>query len=117
MVLAFDVTGQVFATANIRTTHDPRQLELYRRAEGAPRPAGPEFVVQPRWMTVEMAEGQLVEFAERGRINPEAATIEAIIRLRLYARNAFDGTPPTDDEREYTVWLDRLSLRPGERWP
>ena len=47
LALAFDVTGQVFATANIRTTEDPRQLELYRRAEAAPRPAGPEFVVQP----------------------------------------------------------------------
>jgi len=93
----------------------PVTVELVQlRADGS---RIPEFVVQPRWMTVEMAEGQLVEFAERGRINPEAATIEAIIRLRLYARNAFDGTPPTDDEREYTVWLDRLSLRPGERWP
>ncbi len=93
----------------------PVTIELVQlRADGS---RIPEFAIQPRWMTVEMAEGQLVEFAERGHINPEAATIEVIIRLRLYARNAFDGTPPTEDEREYTVWLDRMSLRPGERWP
>ncbi len=93
----------------------PMTVELVQlRADGS---RIPEFAIQPRWLTVEMAEGQLVEFAEHGRINPEAATIEVIIRLRLYARAAFDGTAPTDDEREYTVWLDRVSLRPGERWP
>ncbi len=46
VVLSFNVTGQVFVTANTRSTEDPRQLELYRRAEAAPEP-GPEFVVQP----------------------------------------------------------------------
>ncbi len=77
----------------------------------------PEFAVQPRWLAVEMAEGQLIQFSEPGRLNPEAATVEIIIRLRLYARDAFDGTPPTSEEQEYTAWVDRVCLRPGERWP
>ncbi len=93
----------------------PMTVELVQlRADGS-RIA--QYAVQPRWLTVQMAQGQLVEFAERGRIDPEAATIEVIIRLRLYANSAWDGTPLTADEREYTCWIDRVSLRPGERWP
>ncbi len=92
----------------------PMTVELAQfRADGS-RIA--QYAVQPRWMTVEMAEGQLVEFAERGRLDAEAATLEVRIRLRLYANNAWDGTRLTDQEREYTCWLDRISLRPGERW-
>ncbi len=87
---------------------------VQRRADGS---LIPEYVVQPRWLTVEMAEGQLVQFSERGRINPEAATVEAIVRLRLYARDSFDGRVPGPEEAEYTTWLDRIALRPGERWP
>ncbi|MFP4250115.1 MAG: LamG-like jellyroll fold domain-containing protein, partial [Armatimonadota bacterium] len=75
-----------------------------------------EFAIQPRWMTVQMAEGQRVEFAERGRLNAETETVEIIIRLRLYANNSWDGTRLTDEEKEYTCWIDRVSLRPGERW-
>ncbi len=77
----------------------------------------PEFVVQPRWLTVEMAEGQRVEFAERGRLNPEAVTVNVTVRVRLYARDAWDGTERTAEEKNYTCWIDRISLRPGERWP
>ncbi|MGD9495409.1 MAG: LamG domain-containing protein [Armatimonadota bacterium] len=93
----------------------PVTVELVQLREDGSRIA--QFAVQPRWLTVEMAEGQLVQFSERGRLDPEAATVEAIIRLRLFARSAFDGTPPAPEEQEYTVWLDRLCLRPGERWP
>lgn len=93
----------------------PMTVELVQlRADGS---RIPEFAIMPRWLTVEMAEGQLVEFAERGHLNPEAATVEVTFRLRLYANPAFDGTRLTPDEREYTTWIDRVSLRPGERWP
>lgn len=93
----------------------PVCIELVQlRADGS---RIPEFAIMPRWLTVEMAEGQLVEFAERGRLNPEAATVEVSFRLRLYANSAFDGTRLTPEEREYTTWIDRVSLRPGERWP
>ncbi|MFW6437514.1 MAG: hypothetical protein ACOCZ7_00755, partial [Armatimonadota bacterium] len=69
-----------------------------------------KYASQPRWMTVQMAEGQIVEFAERGKLNPETAEIEVIIRLRLYANNAWDGTSLTDEEKTYTCWIDRVSL-------
>jgi|LSQX01.1.fsa_nt_gb hypothetical protein len=77
----------------------------------------PGYAIQPRWMTVQMAEGQRVQFAERGRLSHEAATVEIIIRTKLYANDAWDGTPLTDEEKEYTCWLDGVTLRPGERWP
>ena len=76
-----------------------------------------EYAIQPRWMTMEMAEGQLVEFAERGKLDPQTATLEVIIRLKLYANSGWDGTRLTDEEKEYTCWIDRVSLRPGERLP
>ncbi|MFW5866880.1 MAG: LamG-like jellyroll fold domain-containing protein, partial [Armatimonadota bacterium] len=76
-----------------------------------------EYAIQPRWMTIQMAEGQLVEFAERGKLHPDAAHLEVIIRLRLYAGNSWDGTRLTDEEKTYTCWIDRVSLRPGERLP
>ncbi|MGI5818881.1 MAG: LamG domain-containing protein, partial [Armatimonadota bacterium] len=92
----------------------PVTVELVQfRADGS---RIPEYAIQPRWMTVEMSEGQRVEFAERGKISPEAATVEVNIRLRLYARDAWDGTGVTDEEKEYICWIDRVSLRPGERW-
>ncbi|MEA3401280.1 MAG: LamG-like jellyroll fold domain-containing protein [Armatimonadota bacterium] len=93
----------------------PTTVQLIQLREDGSRI--PEFVVQPRWMTVEMAPGQLVQWSERGRINPEAAQVQVVIRLRLSAGDAWDGTPLTEEEKEYTTWLDRVTFRPGERWP
>ncbi|MGC9317911.1 MAG: LamG-like jellyroll fold domain-containing protein [Armatimonadota bacterium] len=93
----------------------PATVQLIQLREDGSRI--PEFVVQPRWLTVEMAPGQLVQWSERGRINPEAAQVQMVIRLRLSAGAAWDGTPLTEEEKQYTVWLDRVTFRPGERWP
>jgi len=37
--------------------------------------------------------------------------------VRPYCGAADDGTPPTDEERTYELYLDNVVLRPGERWP
>ena len=76
-----------------------------------------EYAVEPRWLTIELAEGHLVQFCQRGRFSPEAATVDVRIRLRLYVREADTGRPVTGPESFFTVWLDRLVVRPGERWP
>jgi hypothetical protein len=46
MVVQFDVSGEVFVTADKREIADPRGLELYKKAEAAIVPGGPKFVVQ-----------------------------------------------------------------------
>ncbi|HUS80041.1 MAG TPA: LamG domain-containing protein, partial [Armatimonadota bacterium] len=76
-----------------------------------------DYAVPPKWLTVELAEGQLVQFSERGFINPEAARVNFVVRLRPYVGRADDGRAPTAEEQSYRVWLDRCVLRPGERWP
>lgn len=93
----------------------PVSIELRQfRDDGSPIL---EFAVQPRWLSIELAEGQLVQFSERGRFSPEAATVEVCIRLRCSVRDADTGRPVTGPESHCTVWLDRIAVRPGERWP
>ncbi len=77
----------------------------------------PECAIQPRWLTLELAQGQLVQFRQRGRFDPEAATVEVHVRLRCYVRDADTGETVTGPESFFTVWLDRVVVRPGERWP
>gem|GEM_PF-813385 len=77
----------------------------------------PECAVQHRWLSIELAQGQLVQFSERGRINPEAAAINVRVRVRCTVRDADTREPVTGPESFFTVWLDRFILRPGERWP
>jgi hypothetical protein len=74
-----------------------------------------EYAVQPRWLTIELAQGQLVQFCERGRFSPEAARVNAKIRLRCYVRDADTRQILTGPESFFTVWLDRLVIRPGRR--
>ncbi|MHC4680592.1 MAG: LamG domain-containing protein [Planctomycetota bacterium] len=74
-----------------------------------------EYAVQPRWLTIELAQGQLVQFCERGRFSPEAARVKAKIRLRCYVRDADARQTLTGPESFFTVWLDRLVIRPGRR--
>jgi hypothetical protein len=78
-----------------------------------------EYAVQPRWLTIELAQGQLVQFRERGRFSPEAARVNAKIRLRCYVRDADTGRILTGPESFFTIWLDRLVIRSGRRlsWP
>ncbi len=75
-----------------------------------------EYAVESRWLTIELAEGQLVQFCERGRFSPEAASVKVHIRIRCSLRDADTGEVVTGPESFFTVWLDRLVLRPGERW-
>jgi len=75
-----------------------------------------EYAVQPRWLSIELAQGQLVQFCERGRFNPEAATVNVQVRVRCTVRNADTRELLTGPESYFTVWLDRFVLRPGERW-
>lgn len=77
----------------------------------------PECAVQPRWLTLELAEGQLVQFNQRGRFNEEAATAEVQVRMRCLLLDADSRQQILGPESAFTVWLDRMVLRPGERWP
>jgi len=74
-----------------------------------------EYAVQPRWLTIELAQGQLVQFSERGRFSPEASRVKLKIRLRCYVRDADTRRILTSPESFFTVWLDRLVIRPGQR--
>jgi hypothetical protein len=74
-----------------------------------------EYAVQPRWLTIELAQGQLVQFCERGRFSPEAVRVNAKIRLRCYVRDADTRQILKGPESFFTVWLDRLVIRPGRR--
>jgi len=74
-----------------------------------------EYAVQPRWLTIELAQGQLVQFCERGRFSPEAARVNAKIRLRCYVKDADTRQILTGPESFFTVWLDRLVIRPCRR--
>ncbi|MFQ6096924.1 MAG: LamG domain-containing protein, partial [Armatimonadota bacterium] len=76
-----------------------------------------EYAVQPRWLTVELAQGHFVQFCERGRFSHEAATVTVRVRLRLYVRDADTGKVISGPGTFFTVWLDRMVVRPGERWP
>ncbi len=76
-----------------------------------------EYAVQSRWLTLELAEGQLVRLSQRGRFSHEAATVNVRIRVRCYVRDADTGRTIDGPESWFTVWLDRIVLRPGERWP
>ncbi|MBM4039698.1 MAG: LamG domain-containing protein [Planctomycetes bacterium] len=77
----------------------------------------PEYAVDPRWLTIELAAGQLVQFRERGRFSPEAASVTVRVRFRCTVRDADTGEAVTGPESFFTVWLDRVVVRPGERWP
>jgi len=93
----------------------PVLIELRQfRADGS---AIPEYAVQPRWLSIELAPGQLVQFCERGRFNPEAAEVEVNIRFRCYVLDADTRKSISGPEAFFTVWLDRVVVRPGERWP
>ena len=74
-----------------------------------------EYAVQPRWLTIELAQGQLVQFCERGRFSSEAARVKVKIRLRCYVRDADTRQILTGPESFFTVWLDRIVIRPGQR--
>jgi len=76
-----------------------------------------EWAVEPRWLTIELAQGHLVQFRERGRFSPEAATVNVQVRFRCQGKDADTEEPLTGPESFFTVWLDRLVVRPGERWP
>jgi hypothetical protein len=54
MVVQFEVSGEVFVTADKREIADPRGLELYKKAEAVVVPSGPKFVVQPEAMVPEL---------------------------------------------------------------
>ncbi|MHC4122702.1 MAG: LPS-assembly protein LptD [Planctomycetota bacterium] len=47
MMVDFEVSGEVFVTADKRKITDPRNLELYKRAIAVEVSEGPKFVVQP----------------------------------------------------------------------
>jgi len=93
----------------------PVAIELEQfRADGS---AIIECAVQPRWLTIELAQGQLVQFCERGRFSPDAATLNVRVRFRCRVTDADTGNTVSGPESFFTVWLDRLVVRPGERWP
>lgn len=92
----------------------PISIELQQfRADGS---RIPECAVEPRWLTIELAPGQLVQFSERGRLNPEAASMTVKVRMRCRVHDADTRRAVTGPESFFTIWLDRVVFRPGERW-
>lgn len=92
----------------------PVTIELEQfRADGT---RIPEYVVEPRWLTIELAAGQLVQFSERGRLNPQAATVNVKIRMRCSVTDTDTRRTVTGPESFFTIWLDRIVFRSGERW-
>ena len=63
MVVRFDVSGEVFVTAEKRESGDPRGLELYKKASAEVLPESPRFVVQPRAVVPEWHKRQEVRLA------------------------------------------------------
>src|SRR4030043_425732 len=59
MVVQFDVSGEVFVTADKRETADPRGLELYKKAEASIVPSGPKFVIQPEAIVSELPQEKI----------------------------------------------------------
>ncbi len=72
--------------------------------------------VDPRWTTIELAQGQLVRLRERGRFHHEAAAAVVRIRARCLVRDADTPKQITAAEAFFTVWIRRVLIRPGERW-
>ncbi|MCX8038218.1 MAG: LamG domain-containing protein [Candidatus Sumerlaeia bacterium] len=89
------------------------ELEQYR-ADGS---RILEYAVQPRWLTLELAQGQLVQFSQRGRFSPETAHVNLRIRMRCYVTDENTSRRVEGPDSYFTIWLDRLVVRPGERWP
>lgn len=54
MVVQFDVSGEIFVTADKREVSDPRGSSFYKRAWSAVKPIGPRFVVQPEALVPEL---------------------------------------------------------------
>ena len=93
----------------------PVSIELRQfRSDGTPIL---ECAIEPRWLTLELAQGQLVRFSERGRFSREAAIVDVCIRVRCIVRDADTWQVVTGPEACFTVWIDRVAIRPGERWP
>ena len=76
-----------------------------------------ECAVQPRWLALELAEGQLVRFCERGRLSHEAATLTVHVRIRCTVKDGDTRAAVSGPDSYFTIWLDRVVVRPGERWP
>lgn len=76
-----------------------------------------EFAIEPRWLTLELAEGQLVCLRQRGRFSPEAATASVYIQVRCFVKDSCGRQLLEGPETHFTIWLDRVILRAAERWP
>lgn len=93
----------------------PVTVEVQQFREDGSRIA--ECAIEPRWLTVEMAEGQTVQFCERGRFSHEAAEADVVLRFRCDVVDVDTGRTVTGPEAAFAVWVDRVVLRAVERWP
>lgn len=59
MVVQFDVSGEIFVTADEREVKDPRGLALYKKADAAVVPVGPRFVVQREAIVPELPKEKI----------------------------------------------------------
>jgi len=90
VVVQFDVSGEVFVTADKRETADPRGLELYKKAEAAVVPVGPNFVVQPE---------ALVPGLPREKIWPERPPKEKVVAVPPKPSKAKPSKPKPEEVR------------------
>ncbi|NLF19278.1 MAG: LamG domain-containing protein [Lentisphaerae bacterium] len=93
----------------------PALVEIRQfRADGT---AIAESAIDPRWLALELAEGQLVQFSQRGRLRHDAARAVVAVSLGLRVTDADTGQTVRGPDAAMTVWIDRLTLRPEESWP
>jgi len=75
-VVLFDVSGEVFITAQTREIADPRELEIYKKALSVSESVGPTFVIQkqamvPQWtpeLARELVKEKVTEKEEKAAV-------------------------------------------------
>ncbi len=90
VVVLFDVSGEVFVTADKREIADPRGLELYKKSQAVVVPVGPEFVVKAEALVPEWpVEEKLPE-----RLPPEKPPKEVVIEKVVPEKEKVIAKPP-----------------------
>jgi hypothetical protein len=90
MVVQFDVSGEVFVTADKREIADPRGLKLYKKAEAAIVPGGPKLVAQAEVNAPELPEEE---------IQQEKPSKEAIAAPAKPKKEIVTASPKAEKER------------------
>jgi hypothetical protein len=131
MVVQFDVSGEIFVTADEREVKDPRNLALYKKADAAVVPVGPRFVVQREALVPELPEEKIwperpdrKKAAAAAKPEREAAAVPAKVRKKKEAvaapAKAEKKVPPAPAKPREPGLLEKIFARkkkPAEAVP